>query len=74
MLNRATSLHIFSAAVVLAVEARFHAEGSKVEYLDNFNFCLNFLDGVKDQSIIAARAVNILRTQFPVDGRDELEA
>lgn len=47
------------------VEARFHPEEARVEYLDDIRFCINFLNGVKDQSIVAARAAEILEAQNP---------
>ncbi|TVY35416.1 hypothetical protein LOCC1_G007830 [Lachnellula occidentalis] len=62
---RATSLHLFSAAIILGVEARFHADESKQQYVQDMQFCVTFLNGVKDQSIIAPHAVQILEEQFP---------
>ncbi|TVY29269.1 putative transcription factor lepB [Lachnellula hyalina] len=61
----ATSLHLFSAAIILGVEARFHADESKQQYVRDMRFCVGFLNGVKDQSIIATHAVQILEEQFP---------
>ncbi|TVY52882.1 putative transcription factor lepB, partial [Lachnellula cervina] len=60
----ATSLHLFSAAIILGVEARFHADESKQQYVQDIQFCVKFLNGVKDQSIIATHAVQILEQQF----------
>ena len=58
---RATAVRIFSAAIILAVEARFHEAHD--EYLEDIAFCVEFLNNVKDSSIIATRAIEILRIQ-----------
>ena len=66
MEHRATSVQLFSAAIILAVEARFHANESEEDYRHDIRFCIVFLNGVKDQSIIAERAVELLQAEFPI--------
>lgn len=62
--SRATSVSLFSAAVILAVELKFHRSDANADYLEEVQFCINFLNGVKDQSIVAARAVELLEAQM----------
>jgi hypothetical protein len=57
--------------VILAVETRFHPDDSKMEYLEDIKLCIAFLDGVKDQSIIAAHAVEILQREFSIESNQE---
>jgi hypothetical protein len=62
--RRAISLNLFSAAILLVVEARFHQSDAQPQYLADIGICLRFLHGVKDQSVMAARAVEILEAQI----------
>lgn len=57
-------MQLFSAAIILAVEARFHLEDTQDEYLNDVNFCIDFLDEIKEQSSLAWRAVDILKMQI----------
>ncbi|KAH7378037.1 hypothetical protein BKA64DRAFT_248112 [Cadophora sp. MPI-SDFR-AT-0126] len=65
------SSHLFSAAIVLLVEVRFHPSDAHDHYMSDIKSCVDFLDEIKDQSTVASRAAEILRQQI----RDyELEA
>ncbi|KAE9972500.1 hypothetical protein EG327_009483 [Venturia inaequalis] len=58
-----TTVLLFSAGIILAVEARFHASDEQGRYSKEIERCVQFLHGVKNQSVIAARAVAILESQ-----------
>ncbi|KAF8864876.1 hypothetical protein BDZ45DRAFT_684851 [Acephala macrosclerotiorum] len=60
----ATSLYLFSAAIILVVEARFHPNEEEGNYVEDIQFCVDLLRKISDQSIFATRAVEILKTQL----------
>ncbi|KAK0101096.1 hypothetical protein ONS95_012920 [Cadophora gregata] len=59
-----TSFHLFSAAIVLLVEVRFHPGDAHDHYMSDIKSCVAFLDEIKDQSTVASRAAEILREQI----------
>lgn len=58
------SFHLFSAAIVLVVEVRFHPADALDDYMSDIRSCVDFLNEMKDQSAVAFRAVEILEMQI----------
>ncbi|KAL5319387.1 hypothetical protein ACEPPN_012438 [Leptodophora sp. 'Broadleaf-Isolate-01'] len=58
------SFHLFSAAIVLVVEVRFHPGDKRDDYMSDIRSCVDFLNEIKDQSTVASRAVEILGMQI----------
>ncbi|KKY21923.1 putative c6 zinc finger domain-containing protein [Phaeomoniella chlamydospora] len=57
----ATSSNLFSAAITLAVEARFSDEHTAAAYSEDINRCIAFFTSIQDQNVLASRAIEVLR-------------
>ncbi|EXJ94889.1 hypothetical protein A1O1_00007 [Capronia coronata CBS 617.96] len=57
----ATTANLFSAAITLAVEAQFCDEHTAAAYFEDVERCIAFFADIKDQSVVAARAIATLQ-------------
>lgn len=51
---------LFSAAITLAVEARFSDAETAADYSDDVRRCITFLSAIKDRNVVAARSIEVL--------------
>lgn len=58
----AIASNLFSAAITLAVEARFSDCETANAYIEDVNRCITFLSAIEDRNVVAARAIKVLRS------------
>ncbi|KAL2877054.1 hypothetical protein SGCOL_007675 [Colletotrichum sp. CLE4] len=60
----ALSMHIFVAAIFLLRESQMAQSGAEVDFTDEVQLAIEYLDEVKSRNAIAERAVAILRSSL----------
>lgn len=56
----AIASNLFSAAITLAVEAKFSDSETAAAYTHDVKRCITFLSAIRDRNVVAARAIEVL--------------